>query len=136
MKQTNDKLYADTNILLYLFDKDDIKKNTVFDIIEKTPVISTQVVNETINNLLKKFGRNPKTALSDIKMISDNCFVVFISLQTIELALNVKHRYKFSFYDCLHIASALENNCKILYSEDLQHKQIIEKKLTIINPFI
>ena len=30
---------------------------------------------------------------------------------------------------------ALEADCKILYTEDLQHKQLIENKLTIINPF-
>jgi len=29
-----------------------------------------------------------------------------------------------------------EANCEILYSEDLQHNQLIEKKLRIVNPFI
>jgi len=36
----------------------------------------------------------------------------------------------------LIVASALENNCSILYTEDFQNGQIIEKKLKIINPFI
>ena len=45
-------------------------------------------------------------------------------------------RYKFSFYDSIIIAAALDAKCSILYTEDLQHKQIIEKTLTIINPFI
>ena len=135
MKPTNDKVYADTNIILYLFDKDDVKKNIVFDIFEKKPVITTQVINETINNLLKKFGRNPKAIIADIRQITNISIVKFISIGTVELALNIKHRYKYSYYDCLHIASALENNCSILYSEDLQHKQVIENTLTIINPF-
>jgi predicted nucleic acid-binding protein len=30
---------------------------------------------------------------------------------------------------------ALESNCSVLYTEDLQHGQVIEKKLKIINPF-
>jgi predicted nucleic acid-binding protein len=30
----------------------------------------------------------------------------------------------------------LNAGCDILYSEDMQHKMVIEKKLTIINPFI
>ncbi len=38
-------------------------------------------------------------------------------------------------YDSLIISTALENNCEILYSEDMQHKQIIENKMVIINPF-
>jgi predicted nucleic acid-binding protein len=33
------------------------------------------------------------------------------------------------------VASALENNCTTLYSEDMQHQQIIENQLLIINPF-
>ena len=32
------------------------------------------------------------------------------------------------------VASALEAKCEILYSEDMQHGQIIEGKLKIINP--
>jgi predicted nucleic acid-binding protein len=35
----------------------------------------------------------------------------------------------------LIIASALENKCKILYTEDMQDGQIIEGKLKIENPF-
>jgi predicted nucleic acid-binding protein len=31
-------------------------------------------------------------------------------------------------------ASALENGCNILYTEDMQHGQIIEDSLKIINP--
>ena len=33
-------------------------------------------------------------------------------------------------------STSLINNRSILYSEDIQHRQIIESKLTIINPFI
>jgi len=34
------------------------------------------------------------------------------------------------------IASALESGCDILYSEDMQHKQVIDKQLQIITPFL
>lgn len=34
------------------------------------------------------------------------------------------------------IASAIASNCNILYTEDLQHGQVIENRLTVINPFI
>ena len=30
----------------------------------------------------------------------------------------------------------LENDCDILYSEDMQHNQVIDEKLKIINPFL
>ena len=49
-------------------------------------------------------------------------------------ALEIKNRWKFSFYDSLIISAALEVDCKVLYSEDLQHNQQI-RDLTIINPY-
>ena len=40
----------------------------------------------------------------------------------------------YPIYDALGLASAIENGCSILYTEDLQHGQQIEG-LTIRNPF-
>jgi len=45
-------------------------------------------------------------------------------------------KYQYSFWDSLMLASALENGCSVIYSEDMQHEQIIGKKLKIINPFV
>jgi predicted nucleic acid-binding protein len=47
----------------------------------------------------------------------------------------LRERYKFSFYDSVIVASALRARCKILYFEDLQHGQVIEKQLRVTNPF-
>jgi len=58
-----------------------------------------------------------------------------ISLTTIKESWKIKLKYKYSIYDSLIIASALEADCSFLYSEDLQHNQLISKKLRIINPF-
>ncbi len=49
--------------------------------------------------------------------------------------ITLQKRWKYSFYDSLIIAAALKANCNILYSEDLQHGQVIDD-LKIINPFI
>jgi predicted nucleic acid-binding protein len=38
-------------------------------------------------------------------------------------------------WDSLIIATSLQRNCSILYSEDMQHNQVIEDKLRIVNPF-
>jgi predicted nucleic acid-binding protein len=45
-------------------------------------------------------------------------------------------RYHFPFWDSLIVATALENECSILYTEDLHHGQSIENKLIIKNPYI
>ena len=62
------------------------------------------------------------------------CEVKPLTVATHERALALAERYGYQIYDALHLASALENGCSILYTEDLQHVQQIEG-LTIRNPF-
>jgi predicted nucleic acid-binding protein len=49
---------------------------------------------------------------------------------------HVKNRYGFSYWDSLVVASALEAGFGILYSDDLQHEQRIERSLRVVNPFL
>jgi predicted nucleic acid-binding protein len=97
--------------------------------------ISTQVLKEFANVSLKK---NLSKSMAELKThltkVQKGFDVVEISVETILAALDITEKYLFSFYDCLIIASAIENDCHTLYSEDLQHGQIIGKKLKIINP--
>ncbi|MBC8485458.1 MAG: hypothetical protein H8D45_05400 [Bacteroidetes bacterium] len=51
------------------------------------------------------------------------------------LCWKLKEKYHYSVYDSLILASAIEADCTILFSEDLHHNQLIENKLRIINPF-
>ncbi|GHV80479.1 hypothetical protein AGMMS49944_22700 [Spirochaetia bacterium] len=51
-------------------------------------------------------------------------------------AFRISNRYQFSFWDSLIVASALEAQCTVLYTEDLQDGQIIEDVLEVKNPFI
>lgn len=51
-------------------------------------------------------------------------------------AIDLHNRYKYSFWDSLILASALSSECEIVYSEDMQHDQLIEARLRIVNPFI
>jgi len=44
--------------------------------------------------------------------------------------------FVYSYYDSLMLASALEYGCEYFISEDLSSGQIIEKRMTILNPFI
>ncbi|MBI4619581.1 MAG: PIN domain-containing protein [Desulfobacterales bacterium] len=55
---------------------------------------------------------------------------------TIKKSLQIKKTYNYSYWDCLIIASALENNCTILYTEDMQDGHTIENRLKIVNPFV
>ena len=66
----------------------------------------------------------------------ENCQIQSVSLSTIKLAYHLIQRYDFQLFDSIIVASALEAECDILYSEDLHHGLIVEDKLTILNPFI
>ena len=40
-----------------------------------------------------------------------------------------------AFFDSLVVASALENNCTLLWSEDMQDGLVVDKVLTVKSPF-
>lgn len=48
-------------------------------------------------------------------------------------AMQVRHG--FSWWDAMIVAAALRAGCSILLSEDLQHEQLIDGTLRLINPF-
>jgi predicted nucleic acid-binding protein len=49
-------------------------------------------------------------------------------------ALQLTRRHSISWYDSLIVAAAIESDCRILYSEDLEHSQKLDN-LRIRNPF-
>ncbi|MCH5434654.1 DNA-binding protein, partial [Leptospira interrogans serovar Canicola] len=59
---------------------------------------------------------------------------VYYTNENILNAIEIRNRYKLSFYDSVLIGSAIEANCKTLLSEDLQDGLQI-KGLQITNPF-
>jgi predicted nucleic acid-binding protein len=58
-----------------------------------------------------------------------------ITLDTHREASAIAEKYGYRIYDALIVASALEARCTILYSEDMQDGQVIDRRLTIRNPF-
>ena len=60
--------------------------------------------------------------------------VVAIDLKQIVGAIDLARLHKLSFWDALVIRSALDANCRVLYSQDMQSDQRIDG-LRIVNPF-
>jgi len=131
-----DKFFLDTNVCIYAFDADSRKKEIALDlIISNQASVSTQVLMETSNVALKKLKfRNEELKMS-IDYITIFCSLHIIELSTVRLAFQINQQYKYSLYDALIVASALESNCSILYSEDMQHGQLVSGRLNIVNPF-
>ncbi len=130
-----DKIFIDTNILLYLYDRDGKKKSQAKEILKNNHYISIQVLNEFTNISIKRFKLDINELDNNLQKIIEKTTLFSFDEQTIRFAIKIQNRYNFQYYDSLIIATALENNCNILYSEDMQHNQIIFEKLTIINPF-
>ena len=94
-----------------------------------------QVINEVCINLIKKVNYTNNDILILLKNLNNKYKISNLSFNTISLSVEIRKKYKVSYWDSLIIASALQNKCTILYTEDMQHKQIIENTLEIINPF-
>ena len=137
-----DKYFLDTNIFIYSFEPAYKRKKKISDDLIKNALsgkgfISYQTIQEFLNVATKKFEIPLK--FEDLQTYLDKVlYPICESFPSKELylsALEIKQRWQFSFYDSLIIAAALEANCKILYSEDLQHNQKIYE-LTIVNPYL
>ncbi|MCY3928519.1 MAG: PIN domain-containing protein [Acidobacteria bacterium] len=134
--------FLDTNIFVYTFDQRDPEKQALArNLVERAlgtgeGVVSSQVVQEFLNVALRKFERplSDEQALRYLRDVLDPLCSVFPSISLYETALSLHRRWRFSFYDSLIVAAALESNCNVLYSEDLQDGQEIES-LTVANPF-
>lgn len=131
--------FVDSNIWLYAFStnkKEETKRILAKQIIlEKQIFISTQVINEVSFNLFKKHKLDEVSILNLINSFYNHYQVVQFNQNIYELASNLRSNYCLSFWDSLIVASALFANADILYSEDMQHNLIVDKQLTIINPF-
>jgi predicted nucleic acid-binding protein len=138
MKQMNDNVFLDTNILVYSYSDTEIDKQIKARQIvsENTSFISTQVLQELSNVFNRKFNRNWIEIEEAINEVLQNNVVHTNSYLTIQQAIRIARQYKFSFYDSLIISAALESKCTALYSEDLNSGQLIDSKLAIVNPFI
>ncbi|MEO8210725.1 MAG: PIN domain-containing protein [bacterium] len=133
---TGSKIFIDSNVLIYLVDKNIAKREKVISIASRDCIISTQVVAENISVCLKKLKLPLEESIEHSNGLLNNFTVSIIQPSILKQSLFILKKYHFSFWDSLIIASALENNCDILYSEDMQNNQVIEGRLKIVNPFI
>jgi predicted nucleic acid-binding protein len=127
--------FFDTNVLFYLLSSDARRADRVEALLAERGVISAQVLNEFAAVALRKLAL-PLAAIREIlSTVRAVCTVEPVSAETHDKAMDVRERYKFSFYDSVLVAAALIAGAKVLYSEDLQHGQLIDRRLRIVNPF-
>ena len=127
--------FFDTNVLLYLLLADTAKADRAEEVLALGGTISVQVLNEfaaVASRKLRMSWREVREVLAQIRAV---CTVVPVTIETHEQALRIAERYGLSIYDALIVSAALLAGCKTLHSEDMQDGQVIERRLTIRNPF-
>jgi predicted nucleic acid-binding protein len=135
----NDRpFFLDSNVVIYALGNNTDKKRIATNLIKLRPIISIQVINETLNVSLRKLQLSIEDVGMMFTLLKRQCDIKTIGTKTVETALELLQEYKFSYYDSLILAAALENGSARLYSENFQNRQVIKhlgSSLEIVNPF-
>ncbi|HLZ99587.1 MAG TPA: PIN domain-containing protein [Steroidobacteraceae bacterium] len=127
--------FFDTSVLLYLLSDDTDKADRIETLLSARGIVGVQVLNEFAVVAL----RTLKMPLNEVREILDTiravCAVEPLTIETHDRGLAVCERYRFSLYDSMLVAAALISGATILFSEDLQHGQVIDNQLRVTNPF-
>lgn len=136
----NNFIFLDTNIWFYFYAQNPADKYTIAkQIIDNNftaIIVSVQIFGELFNSLTRKKSVSKDEAKDIIIEVSNYFHQTEINTLKVLKVIEINSRYNYSYWDSLIIATALSENCSIIYSEDMQHNQIIEAQTTIINPFI
>jgi|APHig6443717497_1056834.scaffolds.fasta_scaffold417159_2 predicted nucleic acid-binding protein len=134
----NDRTLIDTNIWVYahLEKPGDAKFEKARQIVTNPVglVVSVQVLNEYYSVMLKN-SADDDLIQANIQTILKRYEICWFSAALLQRSFTLRNRYRFSCWDSLILAAAIESNCTRLYTEDLQHGQIVET-VQIINPFL
>jgi len=126
----------DTSVLIYAVVKNDPRASKAETLLASGGIVSIQSLNEFVWVARRKLDMSWKEVRDFVDLICILCpNPVPISLDTHRGAVAIAEKYGYSIYDALIASAALEAGCKTLYSEDLQDGQIINRQLTIRNPF-
>jgi len=131
--------FFDTNVLVYRQDPSDNRRQQIAkDLIEAailqgTFVISTQVLQEFYNTMLRRKFMAAAAAQSLCELWAEHD-VVNATPSLLFQAFALQQRYQTSLWDALIVQAALDGGCTTLYSEDLQHGMRFGT-LEVVNPF-
>jgi predicted nucleic acid-binding protein len=142
MSPAPERFFLDTNIFVYTFDSGSpAKRARAHELVSRATdtrhgVISFQVIQEFLSVATRKFAkplRAPEAQLYLERILMPLC-EVFPDASLYSQAIALREETQLSFYDSLIVSAAVAADCRILWTEDLQHKQRI-RNLEIRNPF-
>ena len=134
-----DKIFLDTNIVVYANDKRDrYKQEKAIRLItglmqNNRGTISTQVLQEYTFVVAKKLHQEYSIILRQLKLL-ETFEIVRQSPEMIRRAVEIMQSYKIGFWDSCIISNAEYANCTLIYSEDLNTGQFYAG-IRVENPF-
>jgi len=139
----NDRFFLDTNILVYALSKANPAKQLVASrlvdqaIDSGKGIIGYQVVQEFFNVAFRRFSPPMSTVEAELVLAVTlrPLLAVHSSYSIFARAFELARKSSISWYDSLIVSAALETDCRILFTEDLQHGQQFQK-LRVVNPFL
>ena len=129
------KTFLDSNILIYAVGQDDARRAVADALIVRNAVVSAQVLAETASVLGRKLLLPALSVERVLLSIAARVRCEPVTSETVLTAVRLSGRWGYSHYDSQIIAAALAAGCTTLFSEDMQHGQLIDGTLTILNPF-
>jgi predicted nucleic acid-binding protein len=136
----SDKIFVDSNILIYAHDSDAKSKRVVAKGVltdlwsERTGVLSVQVLQEFYVNVTRKIAFPISKAAARTVVNSYAIWSAETTPAEISLAFQIEDESRIGFWDALIVASALKRGATRVLSEDLNAGQMIAG-VRIENPF-
>jgi predicted nucleic acid-binding protein len=134
------RTFFDTNVLVYTDDRaNPVKLKRALGVLKEhkqsqTGVVSLQVLQEYFVTVTRKYGVDPGDARRKVELFA--AFdVTEPVLADILAAIDLHRLNNLSYWDALVIHSAARAGCRQIFSEDMQHGQVIDG-VRIVNPFI
>jgi predicted nucleic acid-binding protein len=136
------KYFIDTNVFVYSFDHSQPQKKDRARVLIQAALetnigmISTQVIQEFLNVATQKFVVPLKIddARAYLRLVMNPLCQIYPNLALYESCLELQAETRYSFYDALILAAALQGGCDVLYSEDLQDGQEV-RGVKVVNPY-
>jgi predicted nucleic acid-binding protein len=133
--------FVDTNVLVYALAADDQRRSPAAqELLRKlmttqTLHTSTQVLQELFVTLTRKV-QTRLTAEQALRYLDQIAAwpVTVLDYNSVRAAIGLSTASRLSFWDALVVVAAAQSGAKRLYTEDLQHGQII-LGVEVVNPF-
>ena len=131
--------FFDTNVLAYTDDAGEPGKQATALRLHAAchrrgqAVVSTQVLQEYFVTVTRKMGVDPVIARRKLELFA-RMNVVVNQVDDVLAAVDLARLHTVSFWDALIVRAAQQAECRVIYSEDMQHGWKVDG-VEVVNPF-